>query len=152
MPVTFLTAATAGQFKERLRAIPADGQPRFGKLQPPALMRHLRKVLEVSLEEVKEPDISNIMTRSVLRYLFFHVFTNWPKGKIKAPDSFTPEPEGAFEEEREKALAAVDRFVVAQQENPARKTLSPLLGPITLAYWGRVHGIHMEHHFKQYGV
>ncbi len=152
MAIPFLTKEKADDLIERLKRIQATDTPKFGTLNPTQLMRHLRHVFEVSLEKVEEKDISNIITRSVVRVLFFHWFTNWPKGKIKAPDSFTPSPEYGFEEERNLLLNAIHEFIEEAEKDPNRKTLSPLLGKCTLEYWRRIHGIHVEHHCKQYDV
>lgn len=115
-------------------------------------MSHLRHTFQISLGEIEEADTSNFFMRTVGRILAFHVFTKWPGGRIKAPDSWTPEPTAAFEVERDQALAALDRFVEAATVDPTRRTVSPLLGPITLDYWQHVHGVHLAHHLRQFGV
>jgi hypothetical protein len=115
-------------------------------------MAHIRHTLQVSLGEIEVQDASNIVMRTVGRILAFHIFTRWPGGKIKAPPEWTPEPAAEFEVERDQALATLDRFVEAATLDPTRRTISPLLGPITLDYWQHVHGVHLAHHFRQFGV
>ena len=152
MAIPFLTRKTAEDFTARLSKIQASDRPKFGVLTPVKLMRHLRFTFDMSLEKVKVHDISNFFTRTVIRILAFHWFTNWPGGKIKAPDELTPEPDGDFEQERGDMIAAINEFLVEADKNPTRKTLSPLLGQCTLKYWRRIHGLHLRHHCKQYGV
>ncbi len=147
-----LESGTAPWFKQRLMAIRGDTRPAWGKLTPARLMAHLRFSLQVSLGEIEVEDTSNVFMRTVGRVLAFHLFKKWPGGKIKAPDDWTPEPAAEFEAERDQALAALDRFVEAATLDPTRRTISPLLGPITLDYWQHVHGVHMAHHFRQFGV
>lgn len=147
-----LESGTADWFKQRLMAIQPDARPAWGKLTPAGLMAHLRHTLQVSLGEVEVHDTSNIFMRTIGRILAFHLFTKWPGGKIKAPADWTPEPKAEFEVERDQALAALDRFAEAATLDPTRRTVSPLLGPITLDYWQHVHGVHMAHHFRQFGV
>lgn len=147
-----LERGTFESFKQRLLAIRPDTRPQWGRLTPAGVMAHLRYTLEVSLGEVNARDTSNFLMRTLGRILAFHVFTRWPGGVFKSPPEWTPEPDSDFEAERDKTLAAMERFVNEAGQNPTRKTISPLLGPITLDYWQRVHGIHMAHHFRQFGV
>lgn len=147
-----LDRSTFDEFKRRLEAIPADARPKWGRLTPAGLMAHLDFAVAVSLGEVPVTNTSNVFMRTVGRFLAFHVFTRWPGGTIKAPDEWTPEPTGSLEAERAKALDTLQRFIDAADAEPGRKTISPLLGPLTLQYWRRVHALHLMHHFRQYGV
>lgn len=147
-----LNATTRAQWVNRLHAIESPAQRRWGELDPPALMAHLRRTLEISLGEVPVKDISNPLTKTIVRWIFFDLPTPWPKGKIKAPRSFFEPPSGDLAAERERLLGAVDRFIGALEADPDRRELSPLLGPIPLRYWAKVHGRHFEHHLRQYGA
>lgn len=151
MPVRKLDRANLSGFLERLCAIRADTQPRWGRLTPAALMAHLRYSVEVSLGERDARDESNWFTRTVGRVVFFHWFTRWPRGVLKAKPGWTPLPRDDFETERHALVAAVERFVAAAEREPDRVTISPLLGPLTLAYWRRIHGVHFAHHLRQFG-
>lgn len=147
-----LSRETAADFVRRLEAIHSQHQRRWGTLDPAPLMRHLNHVVEVSLGEHTPERVFIPIPRIALWYLFFVWFTRWPEGKIKAPDSFCPEGEGELEEERARCIATLWRFVDALEKNPERRAFSPLLGSITLRRWARVHGVHLAHHLRQYGV
>ena len=75
----------------------------------------------------------------------------WPKGKIKAPQVFFPEP-GEIESERAKCLGAMARFIEATEREPGRMGLHPVFGSLTLKAWQRLHGLHFEHHLTQFGA
>ena len=60
--------------------------------------------------------------------------------------------EGDIEEEKATLIAAMDRFVEAADKDPAAKALSPEFGWMRLDFWRKVHGIHTEHHLRQFGV
>ncbi len=151
MPVVFLTHENKDSFINRFNAITLDSAPQWGSLNASGMLRHLRYTIELSLGEVQEKDISNFFSRTIIRILFFHCITTWPKG-IKAPPTFTPDTSESLESEREQLIQALHRFCDTVEREPQRKTLSPLLGMITLRYWSRVHGIHMNHHLRQFGV
>lgn len=147
-----LDRAIFDHLKQRLEAISADARPKWGKLTPAGLMAHLDFAIAVSLGEVPVTDTSNLFMRTVGKFLAFHVITHWPGGVLKAPDEWTPEPKETLEAERAKAIGTMKRFIDAADAEPTRKTISPLLGPLTLQYWRRVHALHLIHHFRQFGV
>lgn len=151
MSVLLLTRETVPAFKVRIEKIGPDTKPLWGSMDATQLMRHLSRSFEVSLGEVEFKDESTWFSRNVLWYLFFYVFTTWPKG-IKAPAVFTPEPEGDFEQEKKNLLESMERFLTALEREPARKEISPLMGPLTLKDFARIHGVHTAHHLRQFGV
>jgi hypothetical protein len=147
-----LNSSTADAFVRRIEAITSPDQRRWGTLDPAPLMRHLTYVFEVSLNERPREKLFVPMPGFVAWQLFFVWFTKWPEGKIKAPESFMPEGDGELEEERAHCIAALHRFLEALSIDPDQKGYSPLLGNIPLRRWARVHGVHLNHHLRQYGV
>ena len=152
MPVLFLTPQTLDAFITRLEAIPADAQPRWGSMSHAKMLKHLRTVNDMSLGRIEPIDQSNFFSRTVMRFLVFHVFTTWPKGKVKVPDRLTPEPDGNVEEERRRLVEAWREFVEIAEREPNRRGIHPLVGPQPLVYWRRMHGMHIDHHLRQFGV
>ncbi len=152
MPTLDLNRENLGYFSETLGQIDPDVSPEWGQMDCLTLMRHLRRAIEVSLEEVKAEDKSIPGVRWLLKKLFFEWMTNWPKGKIKASPIFIAQAERSFHEERDLLLDALQRFVDELERNPARKTINPFLGPIPISYWSHIHGRHYRHHFRQFGV
>lgn len=147
-----LNEHTATEFEERIRRITDASQRQWGALTPVQLLRHLTFMFELSLGEREEKKVFLPMPRTLFWLVFFNWFTNWPKAKIKAPDQFLPEPEGDLEAERDACIAGLRRFVAQVHANPEQTAFNPLLGDIPLRKWARLHGVHMNHHFRQYGV
>lgn len=147
-----LNSATRDSFVVRIEGIENDAQRQWGTMAPEKLLRHLTFMFEISLGEREPEKIFMPMPHIVVWYLFFEWFTNWPKGKIEAPPAFFPEPEGAVDIERAACIAGLQRFVDALETTPERTGFSPLLGHIPLRKWARVHGVHLDHHLRQYGV
>ena len=77
--------------------------------------------------------------------------TTWPKGRFKSFDFQLPAPAGEFPRQQAELIRLMERFVAELEANPRRKTLSPLLGMITLKQWSRVHAVHNHHHLRQFG-
>ncbi len=140
---TYLNAA------QKLRE---DTPRRFGTMSPNQMVRHLRHTLDVSYGAKDDPPRHNWFTRSIGRIVVFHIFTRWPGGVLKQPDSWSPPPEDGFEVERQRLLDALKHYVEEQEKSPDRTTISPLLGPLTLKYWGHIHSVHFAHHFRQFGL
>jgi len=152
MGIPDLNRKNGSYFEDKLSRIDPERKPKWGRLDPTSLMRHLRRAIEVSLGQVEAEDKSIPGLRWLLRNLFFEWFTNWPKGKIKATPVFLPRAEKSFDEERNLLIEAIEEFVDELKRHPDRKTVNPFLGPISVEYWSHIHGIHFTHHFRQFGV
>jgi len=138
--------------RECFSRLAADTKPAWGKLTPDRLCAHLVYFMGLSLGD--EGELKAVIPRPlqpVMRWLFFEVFTTWPKG-IKSPDFMAPPAQAAFEAEREALFAALERFVDEMEANPDRVTYSPAFGHVPLSYWARLHGVHLHHHYRQFGL
>ena len=147
-----LNQETASEFIARINKIETAEQRQWGTMEPQQLLRHLTYLFEISLGEKKAEKIFMPMPTFVIWLLFFDWFTNWPKGKLEAPDSFFPDGEESVEAARNNCTEALHRFCAQLESAPDNQGFSPLLGNIPLRKWARVHGVHMDHHLRQYGV
>ena len=138
-------------FKSRLAAIRPNSACCWGTMTPEQMLAHLRRSVEISLGEYAVKDVSNILSRTVIRWLVFHVLP-WPKGKLKVPAEWIPEPEEDIETERRRLGEALERFITAAEREPNRRSINPFFGPLSLAYCRRVHGKHFDHHLRQFGA
>jgi len=152
MPVIRLTSKNRQIFINRIEKLNAETPRKWGALDCIGVLRHMRLILEVSLAEKEVPDMSSLFLKTVGRVVAFHTPLPWPKGKIKVPKEYTPAPEGDFDTEKAQLLEAVGRFLEAAEAEPGKKTIHPGFGLVTLDYWRHVHGKHMDHHFRQFGV
>lgn len=115
------------------------------------MLNHVRLLMETSLGERTLRDVSNPLSRlGIVQNLM--LLMPWPKGKIKAPIKLLDDEVGSFAEERAKLVAVIQRFAAAVAQEPGRLVASPLMGPVTLAFWSRLHGKHVDHHLRQFGV
>lgn len=152
MSALILNRESLPRFLARVDALNAQSQRRFGKLSLPDMLRHLRGAFEMSLGE-REAQLEPFpLPRTLSYFLFFVVFTKWPGGKIKAPDSFTPPAESDFETERAALREKMEAFAAALEAHPEQTAVHGLFGQIPLRRWARVHGVHMNHHLRQFGV
>ena len=139
--------------EQRAARIKADTPRLWGEMDAARMFAHLRRSIEISLGEYEAKDESSWFSRTVMRWVAFHVMRSWPKGKLKSPDYFTPSADaGEFEAERAGFIEALGRFMAAAEEPHGRMGYSPVFGSHPLGYWRRIHGMHIDHHLRQFGV
>jgi hypothetical protein len=143
---------TLEAFVGRINRIESADQRQWGTMEPEKLVAHLEYMFRVSLGEVDVKTMFFPAPKFILWVLFFEWFTNWPGGKFKAPENFFPSPAENLDQIKSECIEAAGRFVAQLESDPEQIGLSPLLGQITLRKWARVHGVHMDHHLRQYGV
>ena len=139
-------------YKARIQALGADSKGLWGELDATRMIAHLRRAIEISLEEVPVEDRSNWFTRSVVRWYAFRAPVPWPKGKLKAIPVFLPDDARDFELERQALLDAMDQFTQWEEDRPDTRTAHPFFGPLRLGYWSIVHGRHFDFHLRQFRV
>lgn len=146
-----VTTKTKHLYIDRIASVQPDGEGKWGKLDALGMIVHLRRTLETSLGEVEVEDRSNFITRTLGKTLVLYLLPI-PKGKIKAPDYFTPLPEKDFEEERKNLIDKMDLFTELLAKDPENRSRNPVLGMLTRREWSRLHALHMDHHLRQFGA
>ena len=145
-------STTLDAFERRVAAIDSSERRKWGTMSLAQMFAHLRIVFEVSLEERETRDESRAWLMPVLWLLLFRLWTNWPKGRIKASTQFLDDNADDVEAERSQLIAAMRRFVAKSEAEPDRIVLEPMLGRISLKKWQRVHGVHCDYHLRQFGA
>lgn len=155
MALDLLTRRNLPQYKQHLEKLQEDTRPQWGTMDAARMVSHLAYCIRLSLGEVDMTEVkdhSKPILRTIAWLLFFNMFTDWPKGTLTAPAYFYPAPKESFLDERNELITLIERFVAAADKEPNKKALSPLLGPMRLSDWTRIHGVHFQHHFRQFGL
>jgi len=152
MPKLLLTRENVHYHKECIAKLTPETKRTFGTLDAHGMICHLIFTKRMSLGEIKVEDLSNRFTRKILRKIVFEWLTTWPGGKVKAPIDVTPKPENDFETDKQRLLDYLDTFLDALDERPTDETINPALGSTPISYWSRIHGMHMNHHFRQFQI
>jgi hypothetical protein len=123
-------------------------------MDAPAMLRHMRAALALSLGELEVPRLVPIWIGVPVGWLFVHVLRRWPRSlggrNPPLPALHPPPDEAGFEEERALLLAALRRFVASLRAEPDAQSPHPIFGRMTRAEWARVHALHLEHHLRQF--
>ncbi len=134
-----------------MRALRSTSDRQWGTMTLAQMFAHLRIIFEISLEEREGKDESRPWLMPFIWVLMFRLWTNWPKGKIKASPQFMNHAAEDVEAERTLVIEAMRRFVKKSESEPDRIVLEPMLGRISLKKWQRVHGVHTDYHLRQFG-
>ena len=158
MAVVLLKRGNEEHFVRRINALTGESAGQWRKLNLPDMLSHLNFSIDMSLgkiegiEAVDKILVANPVTRGFVKLLFFYVMTTWPPSKATTPENLRSPAKGDFEEERTKLLGLLDDFVAKLEESPDTKTVNPMLGDTSLRFWSRLHGVHLNHHLRQFGV
>ncbi len=145
-----LDSNTLSDFERRVNAVGSTEERLWGTMSLARMLAHLRLTVEISLEEREAKNESRQWLTPILYVLMFRVFTNWPHGKIPTSTQFLDDSAEDVEVERTLLIESMRRFAKEAEANPARVTLEPLLGRISLRKWARVNGVHFDYHLRQF--
>ena len=152
MPAIDLGSSNLSAFEDRVNSIETSEARVWGTMSLAQMFAHLRITFEISNDERETKDESYPFLTPVIYFFLFQVFTNWPKGKIKASAQFLDDSAEDVEGERTALIESMRRFVEKAESDPGHVVLEPMLGHITLKQWQRVHGLHVDYHLRQFGA
>lgn len=137
----------------RLAELPADAQPRWGKMNVAQLIGHLNMVLRYSMGDGPEmPFKGNWKSRVLFRPLILNQIVQIPKGvKIPRPPGAKEAP--VYEADLDTLRETAGRYLarVAAGDLPATRT-HPFFGGLSPEAWRKFHAAHCGHHLRQFGV
>jgi hypothetical protein len=133
---------------ERIRALPADRVPRWGRLNAPQMLAHVADQIRMALGEIPARNGSGMYSFWPMNYLAIYV-VRWPKG-VKGPfEAFTTKPQ-RWDADREALIALIDTFCEKKQQ--AKWPEHPLFGKLSGKDWAAVSYKHLSHHLGQFGA
>lgn len=139
----------AEEIVRRLKALPPDRKPNWGKMAATDLVPHLTNTMLYTMgRRDKRPFIGNWATKRILGPLvlggWIPVLKNIQAGPAAPPDAthFTLED----------LQAALQDYMSAVETGALHPEPHPLFGEIGVDGWARMHVRHFEHHFKQFSL
>ena len=132
---------------------PASG-PIWGKLSSSQMIRHLAEACKLGINEVYVPDQSNLVTRSLVKWLFLRNVK--PPGREKGNIKTFPEIDivalgiivNDIQQEKENYQAVLDRLTNTKELNKKH----PLFGKMSRDDWGYLTYAHADYHLTQFNV
>lgn len=139
----------------RLGRLTPDRPARWGRMTARQMVCHVADPLRIALGELEVPDASNLLTRTVLRWMVL-AGVPAPRGKVKTYPEIdqvagggTPPQE--FEADVDALRDLVARFV-ARAASGGHLVPSPAFGALSPRAYGRLMYLHLDHHLDQFGV
>jgi hypothetical protein len=139
---------------DRLRQITPASQRRWGKMTPHQMICHLNDSFKSVIGERElNGDKSNLLTRSVVRWLALYAPLKWPHGVPTMPENDQERggtPPEDFQRDLDALALMVDRVTRAERDFQWRR--HPLFAEMSERDWMRWAYLHVDHHLRQFGV
>jgi hypothetical protein len=133
----------------RLGKLRPDAKPAWGTLTPERMVGHLTATLRYSMG--RGPALRerrNWFARHVLRPLVLNGVLSIPRN-VKGPfpsDQFFPVGDS------ETFHAVLDEYLTLVQSGDLEPASHPAFGDLGIDGWAKLHLVHFEHHFRQFGL
>ncbi len=136
--------------RSRVESLSPDSPQKWGKMNLPQTMTHLRKAVETGLR--KGPTKFSIISFLFGPYIKKMVMSDTPyKEGLPTAKKMIITDERDFDIEKTKLLATLDKFVNSKEEFPS--TINhPLFGKLTEEEWGYSQWKHFDHHLRQFSA
>ena len=133
----------------RLKALPPDRKPKWGRMAATDLVPHLTQTMLYSMgRRGKRPFVGNWITLHIVGPLVLNgwvpMLKNVQLGPAAAPD--------ATGYTLETLQAALDDYMAAVETGALHPEPHPLFGDIGVDGWAKMHSRHFAHHFKQFDL
>ena len=133
----------------RLKTLPPDRKPNWGRMSATDLVPHLTQTMLYSMgRRGKRPFVGNWITRRIVGPLVVNgwvpILKNVQLGPAAASD--------AAGYTLETLQAVLDDYMAAVETGALHPEPHQLFGDIGVDGWARMHSRHFEHHFKQFDL
>lgn len=138
----FLAATLA-----RLEGLRADTPRQWGSLTAHAMVCHVLDSLRVALGEQPAQDRSNLLSRTLVKWLIVGLQLPAPKGKIRTVPEMLSTEAGDWDADMARLCLAIRRIAAGEARSP-----HPAFGPLSPAEWARLAASHLDHHLHQFAL
>jgi hypothetical protein len=115
------------------------------------MLCHLCDSFRFALGERPVSDVSNLLNRTLVRWIALHTSLPWPKNVPTRPEvdqTIGGTPPSVFDKDRSELLDLMRRFVRASGTRPPH----PFFGKLTEGEWQHWGWRHVDHHLRQFGI
>ena len=138
----------------RLRQTAPNSQRRWGKMTPHQMICHLNDSFKSVIGERDiSGDKSNLLTRSVVRWIALYAPLKWPHGVPTMAENDQERggtPPEDFKRDVDDLASMIERITGAQRNFKWRR--HPLFAEMSERDWMRWGYLHVDHHLRQFGV
>ena len=139
---------------KRLRQLKPDSPRRWGKMTPHQMICHLNDSFKTAIgERDVSPRKSNLLTRTVVRWIALYAPLRWPHGVPTMPENDQERggtPPEDFKRDLDALTSIIERLTSSQRDFQWRR--HPLFDEMSDRDWWRWGYLHVDHHLRQFGV
>lgn len=149
---TLVDVGEIQQLTARIQRLEAGSKPDWGSMSAGGMVRHLLDSFEVAMGRRQAGDVSNWLSRSLLRFLAMRMPMQWPKGYPTRPEldqKIGGTKPGDFAPEREKLISVLQQFPSTPRDFAFGR--HPVFAELSEWEWMRWGWLHVDHHLRQFG-
>jgi len=135
----------------RLGTLTPGSGAQWGKMSAPQMVCHLCDSFRFALGRKPASEASGLFQRTVMKWFALYVPIQWPKGIGTRPEmeqGVGGTRPADFERDKLELAALIAEFARAA----AFGVKHPIFGHMTNEEWMRWGWLHVDHHFRQFGV
>jgi hypothetical protein len=137
----------------RLRTLRPDSVRRWGRMSAPQMVCHLNDAFRMLVDQIPVSLATGLRQRTVMKWAALYLPVPWPPGIPTRPEidqqlgGRKPRDFAADVAELEALLARITAGIGTFDGR-----VHPIFGPLSERAWLRWGYLHMDHHFRQFGV
>ncbi|HMJ48212.1 MAG TPA: DUF1569 domain-containing protein [Ferruginibacter sp.] len=140
---------------ELLASLPEGSKGLWGKMNSQHMVEHVRDFFNVSIEQMRFGLVTP--EEHLPKYKEFLLSDKQFRENTKAPPNVLGEEPmplrfNTFNGAVDALRKTVDQFNDYFNNNPGKKSIHPVFGPLDFEEWVQLHYKHITHHFRQFGI
>ena len=147
----FFTEGKRREFRQRIESVTLQSPRQWGTMEVDQMLQHLNLACGGSLGFYDLPDESNLVTRTVGKWVTVDWFADQPVG-LRLPKGFKIPHSQRFEFAHEKAQLLTVVEAAWQARTDAAWKPHPLFGRMTPRQWGKLLQMHVDYHLRQFAA
>jgi hypothetical protein len=131
---------------QRLSGMESHSTRKWGRMSPAQTLEHLDKAIGCGIGRYDFKDISNPLTRTLVKWIVVYGIPRFPHNARTGPMLIiSHEPD--FASTRQHLLETIQLAFQSRQEH----YFHPLFGKMSRKHWGVLVYKHLDHHLRQFG-
>jgi hypothetical protein len=147
----FFTEEKLHEYRQRVEGVTPQSPRRWGTMEVDQMLHHLNLACGGSLGFYDLPDESNLLTRTVGKWVTVDWFQEQPVG-LRIPKGFKIQRSQRFDfaYERAQLLSILETARHARTDEAWKP--HPLFGRMTARQWGKLLQMHLDYHLRQFAA
>lgn len=150
---TLSSVKDKAEIVQRLGTVTPTSQRQWGKMNVAEMICHLSDALLLAMSEKSAQSVSNVFSRSVMKWVALRTPTQWPHGVSTVPECMAGAggtPPAAFDRDVIELRRLIDRFT--SQPRSFEFADHAIFGKMSESEWMRWGYLHLDHHLRQFGA